>query len=581
MSKAGLDRLPFRRIWAADFEFGAQAGERPDPVCLVARELRSGQVIRWWQDDLRRHQTPPYGTGAVDLFVSYFASAELGCHLALGWPMPTRVLDLFVEYRAMTNGLPTPGGRGLLGALGAHGLAHIDAAEKAEMRDLVLRGGPWSAVEREAILDYCQSDVDALAELLPAMLDRIDIPRALLRGRYVRAVAAMEHAGVPIDAVALDRLRAAWDGIKAELVRRVDINFGVFEGITFKTDRFTTYLDRAGIAWPRLESGALALDNTTFKERCQAHPELEPLRQLRKTLAELRLQDLAVGRDGRNRTLISPFGARSGRNTPSNAKFIFGPAAWLRSLIRPPPGHGLAYIDWSAQEIGIAAALSGDSGMIEGYRSGDPYLAFAKAAGAAPEIATKQTHKAVRDRYKAVVLGTNYGMQEHTLARRIGCLPFEARELLRQHRKTYPRFWRWSDGAVDHAMMHGSLHTVFGWPIHVPPGANPRSLMNFPMQANGAEILRLACCLGTEAGIEVCAPVHDAVLITASLGELDGQVAAMREIMAEAGRIVLDGFELRTDAYLIRYPGRFVDPRGASMWATVMDLLAELEGRAA
>ena len=55
--------------------------------------------------------------------------------------------------------------------------------------------------------------------------------------------------------------------------------------------------------------------------------------------------DLAVGAEGRNRTLLSPFGARTGRNTPSNTKFIFGPAVWLRGLIRPDPGKALAYID--------------------------------------------------------------------------------------------------------------------------------------------------------------------------------------------------------------------------------------------
>ena len=54
------------------------------------------------------------------------------------------------------------------------------------------------------------------------------------------------------------------------------------------------------------------------------------------------------------------------------------------------------------------------------------------------------------------------------------------------------------------------------------------------MQANGAEMLRLACCLATERGIEVCAPVHDAVLIAAPLYRLDEDVAAMREAMREA-----------------------------------------------
>ncbi len=463
----------------------------------------------------------------------------------------------------------------------AHGLEAMSKSEKAEMRELILNGGPYSREDRSAILDYCQSDVDALARLLPVMMPRIDLPRALLRGRYMAAVAAMEHAGVPIDIPTFARLQAGWGLIKGELVRRVDADYGVCDGTTFKADRFVDYLARNEIPWPRLASGALDLKDETFKERARAYPVLSPLRQLRKTLAELRLNDLSVGRDGRNRCLLSPFGARTGRNTPSNAKFIFGPSAWLRGLIKPPPGRGLAYIDWSSQEVGIAAALSGDPLLVEGYRSGDPYLAFAKQIGAVPSDATKGTHGLERERFKAVVLGVNYGMGEQALAAAIGRPEVEARDLLRRHRETYRRFWRWSQGAVDLAMSHGRIKTVFGWPLHVGAEVNPRALMNFPMQANGAEILRLACCLGTERGIEICAPVHDAVLIGAPIDELDHRVQAMRDAMAEASRVVLDGFELRTDAELIRYPQRYRDGRGVVMWKTVTELLEDLERGAA
>ena len=81
------------------------------------------------------------------------------------------------------------------------------------------------------------------------------------------------------------------------------------------------------------------------------YPQLEPLKELRHALSELRLEKLAVGSDDRNRTLLSPFGASSGRNTPSNNKFIFGPSVWLRGLIKPPEGRALAYIDWKSQEV--------------------------------------------------------------------------------------------------------------------------------------------------------------------------------------------------------------------------------------
>ena len=186
-----LDDLPFTEIWAVDFEFGSDPGENPEPVCLVAWELRSGRRLHVWRDEFG--SLPPYPTGPDVLFVAYYASAEIGCHLALGWPVPERVLDLFTEFRNHTNGIPTTSGASLLGAIAHFGLDGIGAAEKDEMRSLILRGGPWTDAERQAILDYCESDVEALARLLPAMLPRIDLPRALLRGRYMVAVARMER----------------------------------------------------------------------------------------------------------------------------------------------------------------------------------------------------------------------------------------------------------------------------------------------------------------------------------------------------------------------------------------------------
>ena len=122
-----------------------------------------------------------------------------------------------------------------------------------------------------------------------------------------------------------------------------------------------------------------------------------------------------------------------------------------------------------------------------------------------PSDATKATHKAERYQFKVCALAVQYGMGERSLAQSIGRSEAHARELLRLHRQTYPTFWRWSEAAVNHAMLRGWLQTVFGWRVHVGPEANPRSLANFPMQANGAQMLRLACGLATERGIKVCA----------------------------------------------------------------------------
>ena len=405
------------------------------------------------------------------------------------------------------------------------------------------------------------------------MASSIDWPRALLRGRYIESVARMERNGIPIDQELLRCLIADWDNLKSVLVAAIDADFGVYEGTTFKTKLFADFLSARRIAWPRHPGGALRLDDDTFRDQARRWPELQPLHELRNTLSGMRLTGLEVGSDERNRCLISPFRAVTGRNQPSNTKFIFGPARWMRGLIKPPEGYGLAYIDFSSQEIGIAAALSGDERMAEGYLGGDPYLAFAKAAQLAPPDATKGSHKIVRDRCKAVVLGINYGMGSDSMAAAAGITPAEAKELLRLHKETYRPFWKWSQDTLSSAMLTGEMKTVFGWRRRIGREPNPRSLMNFPMQANGAEMVRIAAIAATEAGIEVCAPVHDAFLIAGPLDRLDDDVAKMREIMSKAGRAVTGGLDIRTDADVVRFPDRYMDERGRAMWEKVVALL--------
>jgi DNA polymerase I len=219
--------------------------------------------------------------------------------------------------------------------------------------------------------------------------------------RPLSSAAACVPQSEPIDTSTLGHLKRHWSDIQDQLIAEIDTNYGVFEGRTFKADRFAAWLVLNKIPWPRLDSGRLDLSDDTFRDMARAYPAVAPLRELRAALSEMRLSDLAVGRDGRNRTILSAFRARTGRNQPSNTKFIFGPSVWLRGLIQPPSGYGVAYIDWAQQEFGIAAALSGDPMMMEAYHSGDPYLAFAKQAGAAPADATKATHKAIRDQFKS------------------------------------------------------------------------------------------------------------------------------------------------------------------------------------
>ncbi len=86
-------------------------------------------------------------------------------------------------------------------------------------------------------------------------------------------------------------------------------------------------------------------------------------------------------------------------------------------------------------------------------------------------------------------------------------------------------------------------------------------------------MLRLACCLVTEADITVCAPIHDALLIEAPLDLLDTHIQQTQALMAQASTVVLEGFALRSDVDIVRYPERYSDERGTQMWETIVHIL--------
>jgi hypothetical protein len=582
MTYTELARLPFRKFYAVDFEYSGSDGEIPSIVCMVVRDLRSGEVSRYWQNDLQKMKTPPFETGEDIALVCYFAPAEVQSMLALGWGLDVSIIDLFAEFRCDTNGDPNVGRNSLVNALQFNRLEHLIPKEKDSMRYLIRSGGAWSKDQRSAILDYCEQDVVALGPLLNAMLKRapwseLQLNQVLLRGRYMKAVGAMQHRGIPFDLGLLNTLNANWDAIKLKLIAKVDTQYGVYVDGTFKEALFETYLSHKQIPWPRLESGRLALDRDTFSNMSKRYPAVQPLHELRKTLGELKLNKLAVGRDSRNRTILSPFAAKTGRNQPSTTKFVFGPAKWVRGLIKPAEGMALAYCDWSSQEIAIAAALSGDELLWDAYHTGAPSLAFAIAAGLAPPDATKQTHKAIRNRCKAVVLGTNYGMSAYGVAQAAKIHELEAKALLQKHRETYRKFWAWAENNKDRGLLGLKLETCFGWPIQVTAGdAKPNTFLNWPMQAHGAEMMRIACILAVERGIQLCAPIHDALLIEAPLDQINSEVVRLKECMSEASEAVLgNGKVCRVDADIVRYPDRYMDEHGQEMWDQIMVLLAQ------
>ena len=393
-----------------------------------------------------------------------------------------------------------------------------------------------------------------------------------------KSVARMEHTGIPTDVPMFDHLRVNLDQLSQEFISGLDPSINVYEGSHFRETRFLNWLDRRGYRWPRTATGKPSLEVATFDRMVAIYPDVQPLGDLRKVLKEFRaVRALPIGADGRNRASLWPFSSSTGRNLPSGREFIFNLASWVRGLIRPEPGRALAYLDYRSQEYAIAAYMSGDSRMIAAYESGrDPYLELGRHIGMVPDDATKRSHSEARKVLKSVVLGTQYGQGAVGLACRIGWPIPRARRLLDEMWATYPRLKQWLDGAVDFAMLRGRLHTCFGWEVLTHRETRATTLMNFPIQAHAAEMLRWACSLATDGGLMVNCPIHDALLCEGPLDDVESFLSPGQRAMGDASSIVLNGPRLGTDAKVIRWPDRFRDDDGWNTWCRITEMVGPI-----
>jgi hypothetical protein len=277
---------PYRRILLIDTEFNAPAGCRPLPLCIVIKDVISGRVDRVWLADSPTAGCP-FETGPDVLHVNYLNSAEQGVYLAMGWDLPQRQIDLYAEFRLLTSGMQLhagPDGKvySLLGALRYFGLEGSDELYKDSMRGLAIRGGPFTEQERQDLIVYCESDVVALEQLLPRMAPYIDLRYALIRGRYMSAVARGEWNGCPIDTEMLAKLLRHWTTLRNRLIRAVNKDIDVFEPadrrkINFDT-RFGMAVDEVAREWdvdPEL-LGQVAWD--VWEEQRDATEELRDAR---------------------------------------------------------------------------------------------------------------------------------------------------------------------------------------------------------------------------------------------------------------------------------------------------------------
>jgi hypothetical protein len=503
----------------------------------------------------------------------------------------------FVETAAAINGLEIDGlmakRPSLLEACDLYSIPHMDKARKNDMRDLIIGKHPDEYTEEEwrLIEEYNADDVAVDLALFTALAPTIDVPAALFRGRYCKAVAAWEARGISVDVDHVHRLQDNWAALRMHYIRRDD-DFHLYDDEGhFHEDRFGALIEERKWWWPRTETGKFKMDAKTLGQMARQHPELRPLQKLRDQIAELRLGAFlnTIGEDGASRCPTMPFWTLTSRNQPQGRglAYLLSLPSWTHGLIKPREGWGIASLDWSGQGIGIGAGLSHDRAYIEDF-GGDPHINFGVRAGLIPRGATKASHRELRTVIKPVSLGVAYGISKYGIAAATGKSLVWAEGVLAAFRHAYPTLIQWQDDTVTQALFDERIESPLRWPMAVHAGTRRRTLMNFMHQAGGADMMRLAAIAGHEAGIRIIAPAHDEFWISAPLPELDDAIATMSRIMVRAG-VGIAGLEIPVEvSEMIRWPQclgdvRTPDAKGQPMWTEIKNLLnGELrQGKAA
>jgi DNA polymerase I len=458
----------------------------------------------------------------------------------------------------------------------------MDKTYKEDMRSLAYTKTDHTPEEIALLQDYCIEDNRMVVRLFNAMRPYIDFLRAPIRGAFMMEIERMRWHGIPIDVqlyrLAEQRAPTVVSKMRTELNRKLGAE--VYYQDVFKRATMFQVMHRNGIPIPvDPKTGKYSCATRLIKSMIETYPILKEYYEDKRMIDAVKNLKLEIGSDGRNRFWLNPFGAKTGRNNPSTNRALFGLPHTMRSFMKPGPGMAIAQVDFGAEEIGIAAALSGDPVLMADYRSGDPYRQFAAAALGLLDPTEQQ-----RQVYKATVLGRIYGLGVASLARNLGISKSQATRIIDQMCARYSVLDAWLERVTTKAAHCVPIVCTLGWSLTATDKpAEVRTFLNFPMQANGSELMRLVIIRAGAAGLRLIGCAHDSFLIEDTIDGIEASVAKLQEIMRQASRDLFGGFELRADCKpsrdIVRYPDRFIDKReledGMRHWNRLMALITE------
>jgi hypothetical protein len=567
-----------RRDVIIDSEYNAHKGqgERSGfPWCICAIEIDENGRETLHRLTAPYPAIPPWERGDPYLAIFFNASAEAESFINVGWRFPRLAIDLYAEYMAVHNtemvrrgknqGESKLPGPSLIKACKRYHVPVMEQADKDDKRSLAYTKASLTPEELNSLVEYClNDDCRSTLGLFRAMRRLIDLLRAPIRAAFMMEIARMRWRGIPIDTSIYSPIKQNGAEIagrlRLELNRKLGAN--VYFQDVFKRKTMFAVMRHRGIPIPiDPKTGKLSCATRHIKSMIETYPLLKEYYEDKRMIDAVKNLQLEIGADGRNRFWLNPFGTKTGRNNPSTNRCVLGLPHTMRSFIKPEIGTALAQVDVGAEEVGIAAALSGDPVLRADYRTGDPYRQFAAAALGVLDPTEQQ-----RQIYKATVLGRIYGLGVASLARNLRISRAQAQQIIDQMNARYPVLNAWLRRILMKAAHGVPIVCALGWSLASSGSSEEeRTFLNYPMQANGAELMRLVIVRASAAGLRLIGCAHDSFMIEAPIATIEQEVARLQEIVRQASRDLFGGFELRADCKpardIVKFPARFVDKR--------------------
>ncbi|HET6158919.1 MAG TPA: DNA polymerase I [Dongiaceae bacterium] len=423
----------------------------------------------------------------------------------------------------------------------------------------------FDKVALDKALHYAAEDADVTLRLHQALRPRLVQERLLtmyetIERPLVPVVAAMECAGVKIDAKALQDLSKDFAGRIAEIEREIqDIaGFGFNPGSPKQLGE--VLFDKLKLPGGKKgKTGAYATGADVLEELTvvSGHPlpqkilDWRQLTKLKSTYTDT-LQNEIDPTTGRVHTSYALALTPTGRLSSSDPNLQNIPVRTeegrkIRHAFVAEKGHKLVSVDYSQIELRLAADMADIPALRDAFREGKDIHAM--TASQVFGVPIEGMDPMVRRRAKAINFGIIYGISAFGLAQQLGIPQAEARDYIGAYFGRYPGIREYMERTKKYARERGYVETLFGRRCHVPGinDKNParrsymeRAAINAPLQGTAADIIKRAMIrippALKERGLKarMLLQVHDELVFEVPDAEIEETSEVARAIMEKA-----------------------------------------------